>query len=77
VYPGGRLLKVRGICGGGLMLCLVSGGKRRVGFADLLRTVWFHISGSLISHITPYCATHLVGTIPNKEHPAAIIINCV
>jgi len=45
--------------------------------SGLLRTVWFPISGSLISHITPYCATHLVGTIPNKEHPAVVIDNCV
>ncbi len=45
--------------------------------SGLLRTVWFPISGSLISHITLYCATHLVDTIPNKKHPAAVIDNCV
>jgi len=43
----------------------------------LLQTVWFLISGSLISHITPYCATHPVGTIPNKEHPAVVIDNYI
>jgi len=45
--------------------------------SSLLRTVWFPISGSLISHITLYCAAHLVGTIPNKEHLAVVIDNCV
>jgi len=48
-----------------------------VAATGLLRTVWFPISGNLISHITPYCATHLVGTIPNKEHLVAIIDKCV